>query len=174
MKLKIKFVLFLSSYFPLFLILMLKNWPNLWIILIVTVIGILCLVAWMMVFWAAKRRTNEKYIVLKSENRTKDSLNYLIPYIISFIGIDLSKWPDVLGLLILFIILFVVYINSNLIYINPMLSIFKYKIYYAEVMKPYMSDSSKEEIVILTKNRYIKNNKRIKLKEIENNVFMEA
>ena len=173
MKLKIKFILFLSSYFPLFLILMVKNWFNLWFTLIVLAIGVLCVLTWIIVFHMAKRRTAEKYVVLRTENRTKDSLNYIIPYIISFMNIDLRQWQDLTGLTILLLILFAVYVNSNLIYINPVFSIFKYKIYYAEVKKPYMK-SMQQEVMVITKNNRLPKSREITLKEIDKEVFMEV
>jgi len=145
MKLFVKIGLFLSSYFPLFLILALRDWFNLWAWILVIVVGIFCIFIWLLLFRVSRSRTSEKYKVINSENRVRDSLNYLVPYIIAFMNFDLNRWQDSTALALLLYILFVVYVNSNLLYVNPLLSIFKYKIYYAEVTKPYISD--REEAV---------------------------
>ena len=172
MKLFVKIGLFLSSYFPLFLILALRDWFNLWAWILVIVVGIFCIFIWLLLFRVSKSRTSEKYKIINSENRVRDSLNYLVPYIIAFMNFDLNRWQDSTALALLLYILFVVYVNSNLLYVNPLLSIFKYKIYYAEVTKPYISD--REEIVIITTREHIRKDTMIDVKEINKDVFLEV
>ncbi len=148
MRLWVKVVLFLSSYLPLFLILTIKNWFNFYVTVVFIIVCAYSLLVW--VFIVSKRETVESYKVLKAENKTQESLNYLIPYIISFIGFDLNKWQDWSALTILLSILFVVYLNSDLLYINPILSFFKYKIYKVEVCKPIIGCEETKSEVLLT------------------------
>ncbi len=172
MRLWVKVVLFLSSYHPLFLILAIKNWYNFYITVIFIIICVYSLLVW--AFIVSKKGTVESYKVLKAENKTQESLNYLIPYIISFIGFDLNKWQDWSALAILLSILFVVYLNSDLLYINPILSFFKYKIYKAEVCKPIIGcEETKAEILLITKRDRIRTDE-ITVKDIDEGIFLEV
>jgi len=174
MRLWVKLGLFLSSYLPLFLILMIKNWPNL-ITIGIFVFVVVYSSVWIAVIWSSERGTAEYYKVLKAEDKTKESLNYLVPYIISFIGFDLSKWQDWSALGILLLILFVVSFNSDLLYINPLLSIFKYRVYSIEVCKPALGcEETKAEILLITKKDSIKKSINLLVKDIDKNVYLEV
>jgi hypothetical protein len=174
MRLWVKVGLFLSSYLPLFLILTIKNWFNrdmLFIFIVATAYSLV----WIVIITLAKIGTAESYKVLKAEDKTKESLNYLVPYIISFIGFDLSKWQDWSALVILLSILFVVYLNSDLLYINPILSFFKYKIYDVEVCKPTIGcEETKAKILLITMKNSIQKDETICIKDIDVNVFLEV
>jgi len=174
MRLWVKGGLFLSSYLPLFLIMAIKNWFNLYLLLILIFVSLYSLV-WFAIIKISKTNTQESYRVLKTEDKMKESLNYLIPYIISFIGFNLDRWQDWFALIILLTILSVVYINSNLIYVNPLLSFFRYKIYHAEICKPSIGcDETKEEIILLSKKKHIKKNEDIVVKGIDQGIFLEV
>jgi cellulose synthase/poly-beta-1,6-N-acetylglucosamine synthase-like glycosyltransferase len=175
MRLWVKVGLFLSSYLPLFLILVIKNWFNLYLTIFITIISIICLFIWIAIINISKKGTAESFKVLKAEEKTKESLNYLIPYIISFIGFDLNKWQDWSALVILLAILFVVYLNSDLLYINPLLSFFKYKIYNVEVCKPTMNcEETKAEILLITEKNRIKKDDEITVKDIDEGIVLEV
>ncbi len=175
MRLWVKVGLFLSSYLPLFLILVIKNWFNIYMTILIAIISLICLLIWISIIKISKKGTAEAYKVLKSEDKTKESLNYLIPYIISFIGFDLNKWQDWGALIILLTILFVVYLNSDLLYINPILSFFRYKIFSVEVYKPVIgSEGTKFEILLLTKKNRIKRDEELIVKDIDEGIFLEV
>lgn len=175
MRFWVKVGLFISSYFPLFLILAVKNWFNCYMTSILIIVGIYSLV-WVGVISISKKGTVDSYKVLKVENETQKSLNYLIPYIISFIGFDLNKWQDWGALTILLAILFVVYLNSDLLYVNPMLLFFKYKIYKIEVCKPIIGceDTRSEILIITNRKNYIRRDERITVKDIDRGIVLEA
>ena len=175
MRFWVKVGLFLSSYFPLFLILAIKNWFNCYMTLILIIVSTYSLV-WIGIISISKKWTVESYNVLKVENRTQESLNYLIPYIISFIGFDLNKWQDWGVLAILLAILFVVYLNSDLLYVNPMLLFFKYKIYKIEVCKPIIGceDTRSEILIITNRENYIKRDDQITVKDIDRGIVLDA
>ncbi len=175
MRFWVKVGLFLSSYFPLFLILAVKNWFNCYMMLVLIIVSMYSLV-WVGIISISKKETAESYKVLKVENRTQESLNYLIPYIISFIGFNLNKWQDWAALGILLLILFVVYLNSDLLYVNPMLLFFKYKIYKIEVCKPITGceDTRSEILIITNRKNHIKRDERITVKDIDRGIVLEA
>lgn len=172
MKFWVKVGLFLSAYLPLFIILAIKNWYNQYATIILLIAALYSFI-WFLIIWIIEKNTVELYNVVKAENKTKDSLSYLVPYIISFVGFDLTRWQDVSALSILLLILFAVYVNSDLLYINPILSFFNYRVYQVEVSKNAAGcDDSRWDITLLTK-RSIKNNEVIQVWSISDSVFLE-
>lgn len=100
MRFRVKTGLFLSSYLPLFLILATKNWFNLYATgLFIFIAFYSCI--WFLIIWVVKKETTDSFRIIRVENKTKDALNYLVPYIISFIGFDLNRWQDLAALFIL-------------------------------------------------------------------------
>ena len=173
MRLWVKIGLFFSSYLPLFLILAIRNWFNIYATIFFGIAAAYSLI-WALIFFAVKKGTAEKYKLVKVKNKVHESLNYLVPYIIAFIGFDLTKWQDWTSLFIMLFILFAVYSNSNLLYINPILLFFKYKIYDAEICNQLLGcEKSRYEIILITK-KPINLNGEVTLKDIDNgnNVFL--
>lgn len=173
MQLWVKLGLFLSSYLPLFLILAIKNWYNLALnIVLLFVIGYSLI--WFIIIRLVNKSTTESYTVVKVESKTKDALSYLIPYIISFIAFDIDKMQDIISLIILLLILFVVSINSEIIYVNPILYFIKYDIYDIEACKPYIDcEKSIIKIVLIAKSK-IKKGSTIDVRNVDGNVMLEA
>jgi hypothetical protein len=151
---------------------MVKNWYN----PITTAIFfgvVLYSFVWFVIVWFVQKATSESFSVTKIEDKTKDSLAYLIPYIISFIAINFSDYRDVLSLGILLLILFVVYINSDLLFVNPLLSFLKFKIYSAEVCKKTAGCEDTVSIITLITKRNIKPKDDILVWDISDNVVLE-
>jgi len=172
MKLWVKLGLFLSSYFPMFLILFIKNFYNLYITIVFILVSLYS-IFWLslLVYDSKKDKGKETYHVLNYEDKTTQSLNYLAPYIISFLGFNLDKWQDWTVLVIFLALIFAVYVNSNLIYMNPLLSCVSRRIYQVEVCNPIECESTKNEILLITKKEHIDKNKKIRIKELDWGVF---
>lgn len=172
MKMWVKIGLFLSSYLPLFLLLAIKNWFDSRMVLILTFVSVYSLV-WIIIINNSKKGTSESYRVIKAKDKSQESLNYIIPYIISFIGFDLNKWQDWSALSILLLMLFMIYLNSELLYINPILSLFNYRIYSVKVCKPVIGcEDTVSEILLISKKDIIKKNDDITIKDIDGNVML--
>lgn len=175
MRLWVKIGLFLSSYLPLFLILTLKNWLD---CTLLAIFGIVCIysLVWGIILFVVKKSTSDTFMVIEVENHSQDSLSYLVPYIIAFMNFDFDKWNDYVSLFIVLIIIFYIYVNSNLLYINPLLHIFNYRFYRIEAYD--CGDAKKEhklEINLISKH-IVRLNEKIDAKEIDrtNNVFLGA
>ncbi|MEM3858330.1 MAG: hypothetical protein QW478_02855 [Candidatus Micrarchaeaceae archaeon] len=122
---------------------------------------------WIPVFRIAKGWTKKTLTVKKSINRTSDALNYIIAYIIAFLGFQFDKWQDWVALIILLTTIFFIYIHSNLIFVNPLLNIWGYKIYDVEVME-------RGHLVVITKKSILKEDEKIQLKSLSDNIYLEA
>jgi hypothetical protein len=88
-----------------------------------------------------------KISIEKAKSRSSEVVNYTIPYMISFVAFDLSKWQDLVSLIIFLSILCLVSIRSQSIFINPILAALGYGLYDCE----YTEDGNRKECVMLSK-----------------------
>jgi hypothetical protein len=61
--------------------------------------------------------------------RDAEAMAYIVTYIIPFLVIPLHEWKEGIALFIFFIVLGILYVNSNMIHINPMLNLWGYHLY---------------------------------------------
>lgn len=171
MRLLVKLGLFLSAYLPLFLILAIKTWFDVTAIVILLAVVLYSFV-WFVMIWVRQKETTDSYNVVGVENKSKEALTYLVPYIIAFISFDMTKWQDLTALFVLMLLLFAVYVNSDLLYINPLLALFSYQVYQVEVKKIAAGcDEKKWDITVLSSEK-IHVGDNIKVRDLSDNVFL--
>jgi hypothetical protein len=171
MRLVVKLGLFLSAYLPLFLILAIKTWFDVTAIVILLAVVLYSFV-WFLMIWVRQKETTDSYNVVGVENKSKEALTYLVPYIIAFISFDMTKWQDLTALFVLMLLLFVVYVNSDLLYINPLLALFSYQVYQVEVKKIAAGcDEKKWDITVLSSEK-IHVGDNLKVRDLSDNVFL--
>ncbi|MEW6694172.1 MAG: hypothetical protein AB1371_04355 [Pseudomonadota bacterium] len=126
-------VLFLSAYSPLMLILIIKDYdatsPGL---LPQNPIfgGILLLIA---VFSSLAVLRSVREIdggltvrVLKASNKSGDMFGYTIPYMLSFMKVDLGDWQVIVSLALFLVILFIMAYRTQTVFVNPILALAGY------------------------------------------------
>lgn len=129
-------LLFISAYSPLFLILAVKDFDfktthhlnhplPIYLMLGVSVFSIILLFASV----AYMKRGSMSVEIVSVKNRSVDLINYTIPYMLSFFGIDLSKPEDVISISIFLIIMLLLTITSKSVFLNPILAIVGYGLY---------------------------------------------
>jgi hypothetical protein len=148
--------IFISGYTPLFLIMMIKDIQAInffthtlsspfWIFSqitipisltfkntnIVWVLFLVSLLSFLVLWFVLKNITNNPFLitVTKAKSRSSEVVNYTIPYMISFVAFDLSKWQDLLSLTLFLSILCLLSIRSQSIFINPILAALGYGLY---------------------------------------------
>lgn len=187
-----KLLLFLSSYIPLFIIILvqfLQKLINTYLIsesecsikfnndfynlifnrysLIIFVIVCLCIISIFLLRHLIKQinKTNPNTFpinVIKEENNL-NVLNYFTMYIFPFITLDLTSISGFLSFIILFSLLGYVYIKNELLYVNPVLNIyFKYNIY-----------SIQEGLLLSKKGKDELLNSNINIYKISEHIFLE-
>lgn len=150
-----KIMLYLSSYVPLYLILIVKNvllkfenrkW-NLDNIkyfnsvddLFITILLILTIVSVVYVtiqINGINKYHNNSYKILKVNNFSSDSiLNYISIYILTFIEFDLNSISNIVTLILIIFLLGIISIRYGDIYINPILLLWNYKVYNITIEK---------------------------------------
>jgi len=129
----ISLILFLSSYSPLMVILIIKDYdtnnPGLLprhpifsgILLVIAVsssLAILC----------AIREIDSGLTVkiIKASNKSSDMFGYTIPYMLSFMKINLEDWQTAASLILLLSVMFIIAYRTQTVFVNPILALAGY------------------------------------------------
>lgn len=166
----VKLLLFISAYTPLLLIFVLRyvDFPSICFWFFVSSILLINLI-WIPIFKIAKGWPITEFTVEKSMNRTSDALDYIVAYIIIFLGFQFRVWQDIATIIILLIVIFFIYIHSNLIFINPILNIFGYKIHDVEVQ---VGGKIKTNIILITKEFKMTSGEKLFAKQMSDNIYL--
>lgn len=130
----IRLLLFLSSYFPLAVIffVLLRNAKPLvaWSLLALGLIGLVGMV----LYFLAVRRLNPLRVQISSiSRRDGEAMSYIVTYLLPFLAAPFGDFDQAVGLAVFFGVLAVLYVNSDMIHINPMLNLLGYHIYDVEL-----------------------------------------
>ena len=127
----IRSMLFLSSYFPLALIfffLFVEQQP-VWAIAVLAISFSGLIIMWLYFFLFAPRLGSIQERINSLQRRDADVMGYIASYLLPFVAIPFGGWQQGAALLIFVAVLGIVYVNSNMIHINPMLNLFGYHLY---------------------------------------------
>jgi hypothetical protein len=125
-----RILLFLSSYFPLsvifFFLLLSKHRP-----LAIAILGVggLGLVGISVYFRLARRINPTRITVAAVQRRDAEAMSYIVSYVIPFLAIPFQGVEEAISLGVFFLVIGILYVNSNLIHINPMLNLSGYHLY---------------------------------------------
>lgn len=141
-----KIVAFISSFLPLYLLLILKEWPilvtvyknkkglfskeNIGISVMVIIVLFFILLSIISIGKIFLKKGNREAKVDAEYNLIGDGvINYLFAYIVPLVSIDIKDNFSLLSNLLLFIIIGILYIRYDLEYLNPILVLFGYRVY---------------------------------------------
>ena len=126
----VRCLLFVSSYFPLAVIFCILLWEKhtllAVLILLIGFTGVVVLLFYFLLI--VPKRTQSHEVIVTLERHDGDVLSYVASYLVPFVSIDFNT-AQVWALLVFFVVLLIIYVNSNMIYINPMLNILGYHLY---------------------------------------------
>jgi hypothetical protein len=116
-------ILFLSSYTPLFVILGIKA-ANRDIVVawIFVIVGIASGVAMLLVLAWTRRLQATPVRVLSATPGSGEVVAYVFTYLIPFVGTSIATTADVIALVVLFVTIGLVFINTDLVLVNPLLA----------------------------------------------------
>lgn len=187
---KANLLLFLTSYIPLFILISLrtilknrdflfdkklkyelfKEWLLVWglptCLIFVSIVSLfLCYIF----FQKLNKDAENGYTasILKIENRNNETLGYIASYILPFISTDSGNIVEIATFIFLMIIIYTIYVHSNMILINPLLNI-KYSLYNIEYVCG--KDKPREGLVIV-KGHDVYEDERLKLYQIGFKIF---
>ena len=127
----VRCMLFVSSYFPLMVIFsILLFYKNLPAAIVIFVVGLVSLVVLGGYFrQTASTKTLYVHKVTGLQKRDGDIMSYIASYLVPFVTFPLDGWQQIAAIIVFLLVLLIVYVNSNMIYINPMLSLAGYHLY---------------------------------------------
>lgn len=182
-----KFSLFVVSFLPLFLLLIFLQFyrgninilhPNLCgafllpqifslVLLLLSLVGVLGLI---LTIRNMKRRVFKDGFtgkILEIENKNSDVILYLFTYLALLSFSDMSKTDNVVILATFLIIAYRIYVNSNMLIVNPILGFFKYSIYQVS----YEKNGVKKKGMIITSSIDVNINICLNMLDLDNNLF---
>lgn len=158
-----RILLFISSYIPLFIIFVLQYYGKYGnITLAPLILGFLAII--FLLSYVENTETRPLSIE-KVTSKDADVMSYIVTYIFPFLSIDLSNSMSLLSLGIFFFVLGVLYISSNMLYINPTLNLLGYHIFEIE-------DEDSVQIVICRRSK-LKSGDNLNIVMIGNDLGME-
>jgi len=185
-----QFALFVTSYLPLFIlvifrqiyenqnIIMQADFNTVELLLVLKKFGLSALLVLISIFGLLgcvlifknleKDATNgDNVTILNVSNKNSESIGYIATYIIPFLFQNFSDWYELFAFVFIMCIIYRIYINSNLILINPVLS-FKYSIFEIEYRK---QNGQVKNGLIISRNKYLEEDSKIKIYEIGFKLF---
>jgi hypothetical protein len=125
-----RLLLFVSSYFPLaaifFVLFFNKHTVAAISVLSVGTLGLIGLAIYLRVI----NRFGPISVRVKDvQRRDAESMSYIVSYVIPFLAVPFNGLEQGIALSIFFVVLAILYVNSNMIHINPMLNLGRYHIY---------------------------------------------
>lgn len=162
-----KFALFATSYTPLFILIIIKQvydnrsylhfgglnldavkclFEKFTISIILATIIIFGILGCVFLFQNLKQKRGNKVIVTEVTNRNSESVGYIATYIIPLVFQNFNSLYEIIAVLFIFIVMYSIYINSNLLLINPVLNLFQYSIF--EIKYTYKQTTKSGLIII--------------------------
>lgn len=184
-------VIFISSYFPLFLILFFKDfrsdltccvlkvetdpfyylshpWLSLGLLVLSTVCLVLLVVLKSYFFSSARGGTN---VVLLSCKRVRgDMLNFTIPFLVGLIGFNYDTWQQAAAFLIFMFFMFLFLRKDESIMLNPMFLLLDLKLYRIEYKRA--GGERRDTIDVLSIGDLVLSNSQVKIKQVRGVSFV--
>ncbi|MBM6833877.1 hypothetical protein [Megamonas hypermegale] len=131
-KIFVRSLMFISSYFPLYIFLLILQYKvykdidfvftfeNIYMVVFVISMIFFILLSFLSMYLLKKSSGSEK-ITIKKINRTDDNIiSYIFTYILPIISFSLDDFPSALVNFLIFILVGFIYIKMDLMYLNPL------------------------------------------------------
>jgi hypothetical protein len=123
-------ILFLSSYIPLFVVFAVLLWKQdrrtAWALIVLCGVALLGLVGYLK--WV-QRFAPTPLEVQSVRSKDGETMSYIASYILPFVSLPYGDYYKLAAIVIFLAVLAIVYVNSNMLYINPMLNLFGFHLY---------------------------------------------
>ncbi|HVB74180.1 MAG TPA: hypothetical protein VNE38_11555 [Ktedonobacteraceae bacterium] len=164
----IRCMLFLSSYFPLaviFWVIFVAQQPVLaWSAVIVGGFGLLFTLVYVFGVTAKLEPIQEK--IAERHEKGSDIMGYVASYLVPFATFSLSGWQQITVFLLFMFILGVIYVNSEMIRVNPVFNLIGYRLYEITV------ENGEDSVSLITRRR-VKRGDTIRIVDVGPGIFLE-
>jgi hypothetical protein len=171
----VSIVLFLSAYSPLMVILAIKdlNFSSPVFFHSPTSSGILIFVAigssFITLLTVRSVDNGLPVVVTKAANKSGDMFGYTIPYMLSFMRVDLGDWQTLLSLMLFLSVLFIMAYRTQTVFINPILAIAGYML----IDCTFKRDNKEIQAMVVTREP-ISIGDSIKLDQLSHYLYIRA
>lgn len=186
---KAQFALFVTSYLPLFILIIFKqlytnfsffNWGGFELSslnLLIEKFGLSIILSFVSLYGYYGALKTFKNIHKSSENgfpvritdiknKNSESIGYIATYIIPFAFQNFNNWLELISVCFIIYIIYRVYINSSLLLINPVLNL-KYSIFEFK----FEENEKKKNGILISKNNELQEDDLVKLYSIGNKMY---
>jgi len=115
----------------------------------------------------ARSLATDKVELVRAKHRDNDAIAYVMTYLVPFLGHDPSGWRGRAALSLFIAVLAVLYLQSHLFYVNPLLSLMGYRLFEAETQ-------SGRTLILISKRKYLCPGDYVEAHTLSNYVFLEA
>lgn len=165
---------FLSAYSPLAIIFLIHDfdWNTKSVmhpIIVYLTLGIAFFSILLLILSLKRIKTSSPYVTLISvTNKSGELLNYTIPYMISFILMDLSNTKLLINFAYFMILMYVLAMKTHNIFNNPILAIFGYNLYDVK----YQRNGIEQQSFFLFKGERLKKGEQCRIIDISEHLFL--
>jgi len=191
----LQFTLFVSSYIPLFVIIMCKqtsiNFEYLHfggistesiqlcvtkfgisgMLLLVSVFGAIGLIFFKKSMKIAAVENGYDFRVDKIHNKNNESIGYIATYLVPFVFQSFSGAFEIISFVLLMSVMYVIYIHSTLIVVNPVLNLLSYSLYDIEYTDIKSKQQNSLTGTFIVDSHYLEQNDIITVKSLGMNLY---
>jgi hypothetical protein len=106
-------------------------------------------------------------VVKRAIPKDGEVLSYVAAYLVPFLGVDLTKTNDVVLFCGFLVVLCIVYINSNMLFVNPILSLAGFHTF-------EITDAKENVFTVLTRQRDFTDGARISPAQVDRHLRVDA
>jgi hypothetical protein len=162
-----RLILFLSSYAPLFLIIALRGWhESRSLALGLVTVAVISVVVLFVFLRNAQKLAQDKIQISSVASRDGDAMSYIVTYLLPFLAVKLNDLTDIASLGIVLFVIGLLYVNSNMIYTNPVLNIAGYHIF-------EIQDGGGKKTALICKRSYLRMASEIDVISVGDYVLLE-
>jgi len=162
-----RLILFLSSYAPLFLIIAMRGWRDSRGLAIgLAAVALISVVVLFVFLHNVRKLTADKVAIPSVISRDGDAMSYIVTYLLPFLAVKLNDVTDVASLGMVLFVIGLLYVNSNMIYTNPVLNIAGYHVF-------EIQDSEGKTAALICKRSYIRTGSELNVISVGDYVLLE-
>jgi len=162
-----RLILFLSSYAPLFLIIAMRGWrDSLYLALGLAAVALISVLVLFLFLRNARKLAADKVKICSVVSRDGDAMSYIVTYLLPFLPVKLSDVTDLISLGIVLFVIGLLYVNSNMIYTNPVLNIARYHIFEVQ-------DGDGKTTALICKRSYVRTGSEMDVISVGDYVLLE-
>lgn len=147
-RLPFRVALFFSSYAPLFGLLAYTNRSDALVWHVLAGVTVASIVGLLIVMSSKRKERGPRLKVRHSRPKDGDVLAYTATYLVPFLGLDLAKSDDVVVFCGFLLVIGIVYVNSDMLFVNPLLSIAGYHSF-------WVTDEDGHEYSLITRRTHL-------------------